>query len=57
MIQDKVREQWQELHFERQMFRNESEAKREELEDKQSLLRGDWNDYRLPIRGFAGMIQ
>ena len=28
------------------MLRKEAEAKREELEDKQKLLRGEQNDYR-----------
>ena len=30
----------------RQMLRKEAEAKREELEDEQKILRGEQNDYR-----------
>ena len=50
-IRDEVREWWQELDFERQILWKEADTKREALEDKQNLLKGEQNNYRGQLEG------
>ena len=46
MVRDVVKEQWQEVAYEQQMLRKDTEAKSGGLEEEQKTLRGEQDDYR-----------